>query len=143
MAIILQPDYKWVASFNNAGNLVAVQSVVPMYQNKPMIIQGRGNWNLGNVFERADKMTTVTGFGSFFWLIKVMSVNQYDYIQDTYTVGGNSLSAKMTVRTRSKGDDTTFANYSAVLRLPKIGDLERRQDAYLNVRLTFIEEAAL
>lgn len=142
MATILQPDLKWVASFNNAGNLVAVQSVVPTYQGKPMIIQSRGSWE-SVVRSKANKHSYETGFDIFVWTVPVMGVNQYDYIQDTYTVGGISLSGEMTVRTRSKQDDDTYANYSAVLRLPKQSTLRRKQDSYQNVPLRFIVEAAL
>lgn len=142
MPIILQPELKWVTSFNNAANLVVVQSVVPMYQGEPMIIQSRGRWE-SIVRTRADKHLYETGFDIFSWLVPVMGVNQYDYIQDNYTVGGVGLSGNMTVRTRSKQDDDTYANYSAVLHLPKQNTLTRKQDAYLNVLLRFIVEAAL
>lgn len=141
--MITPQGYKLVAGYNNAMTLVAVETAFPLYQGKPLIMQGRGTWNVGEEFERADKGLALTGYQVFKWLIPVMGVNQYDFAQDTYCTGGTGQSGKTTARHRSKDDDDTFANYNAMLRLPQQYKLQRKYDAYLGVEIVFIVEAAL
>lgn len=141
MAQILQPEYQWVLNLNNAVNLVAVQSVVPTFQNKPMIIQGRGRFIDGTPFERADEAITILGKARFSWLIPVMSTVQYAFMRNTYASGG--YFARMTVRTRNSLD--SFANYSATLQIPTLETIgeSRRSDVYRNVVLNFVVRAVL
>lgn len=141
--MIFRLGHKIAAGWNQAGSLAYIEDAVVWYQGKPLIIRSRGGWDEGIERDRADKLSTITGFQIFEWAAPVMGANQYDNLQDTYTVGGTSLRGKVTVRTRSINDDDTFANYNAVLVLPKRKDLERKFDAYLNVKLRFIVEAAL
>lgn len=140
MTVILQPDYKWADGFNNVVGFLTVQSDVPAYQNKPMIIQSRGRFEDGELFERADGVIVTIGKNVFTWLIPVMSVTQYAYIR-AKSPGGTGYYWKATVRTRNSLD--AFANYSATLQIPRPSDLERRADAYRNVILRWSVEAAL
>lgn len=136
-------QYALAVGFNSAGSLVNVETGVPTYQGHPMIVQGRGTWDEGIERERADKLSTLTGFQIFKWVVPVMGVNQYEYMQTTYTTGGNSLRGKVTVKTRSVSDDDTYANYNAVMHLPKRTDLDRKQNAFVKVEITFVVEGAL
>lgn len=137
---ILQ-GYKWAASFDNATALKNVEVDVPVFQNKPFYVHGQGSWDEGIARVRADKLISVAGFQSFIWIADIMSDEQYNYIQATYTPGGIGLSAKMTVRTLNRAG--VFANYNAVLRLRKKSELERIWGAFRNVPLAFLVEAAL
>lgn len=141
--MIYRLGHKIATNWNNAAGLAYIEDAIVWYQDKPLIIQSRGRWDEGIERERADKLSTITGFQTFDWFAPVMGANQYDNLQDTYTTGGTGLRGKVTARTRSMNDDDTFANYSAVLVIPKRKDLERKFDAYLNVKLRFIVEAAL
>lgn len=140
MTVIFQPDYQWAAGFNNVAGFVTVQSDVPSYQNKPMIIQSRGRFVDGELFERADGVIVTLGESGFSWLIPVMGITQYAYIR-AKSPGGTGYYVKQTVRTRNSLD--AFANYSAILHIPRPSDLERRSDVYRNVVLRWIVEAAL
>jgi hypothetical protein len=135
--------YALAAGYSSAGSLVNVETSFPTYQEHPLIVQGRGTWDDGIERERADKLSTLTGFQIFKWKLPVMSMAQYDYAQDTYTTGSNGLRGKVTVTTRSIADDDTWANYNAVMHLPKRTDLERKQDAFLDVEIIFVVHEAL
>jgi hypothetical protein len=136
-------QYSLAAGYDAAGSLVNVETGFPTYQGHPLIVQGRGTWDEGVERDRADKLSTLTGFQTFKWLIPVMGVSQYEYAQLTYTTGGNSLRGKVTVKTRSLADDDTYANYNAVMHLPKRADLERKQNAFVKVEILFVVESAL
>lgn len=140
MALIPHQDYRIVVAFNNAPNLVNIEIAIPLYRDKPLIVQGipldGGIHRIG-----ADKSIYRTGFSMIEWLAPCMGRNQYYFIQDTYTRGGNSFDGPVTIRTRF--DDTTFANYSATLQLPKPSTLQRKYDSYLGVMLRFVIEAIL
>lgn len=138
MTILL--GYQWAAAFDNAAELAAVETNVPTYRSRPLLVRD-APFDDGLIRGRADKLSETTGFQTFDWIFDLMSVAQYRYIQDTYTVGGTSYSGKLTVRTRDR--DGAFANYNAVLRLPKGSELTRFRDCYRDVRLHFIIEEAL
>lgn len=138
-APILQ-GYQWASGFNNASGLVAVEVDVPSFMNNPFYVHALGAWDEGVVRTRGDMTLGAYGFQRPTWIADIMSDVQYNYIQ-AKTPGGNGLSVKMTIRTLNQA--SVFANFSAVLHLPKKSDLERRWDAYKNVPLVFVIEAAL
>lgn len=133
--------YKWAAGFSNTSGLKAIERDVPTFMGKPFYVHGQGSWDEGITHMRADKLISTTGFQRFTLIADVMSDVQYNYIQATYSPGGTGLSAKMTVRTLNRSG--SFANYSAVLHLPKKSDLQRVWNAFRAVPLLFIVEAAL
>lgn len=133
--------YQWAAGFNNAAGLKAVEMDVPVFRNMPFYVHAIGSWDEGVARARADKLVTIGGFQRFAWGVDLFGDAQYNYIQSTYTAGGTGLSAKMTVRTLNRAG--AFANYSAVLILPKKTELERIWNAYRSVVLQFVVEAAL
>lgn len=138
-APILQ-GYQWASGFNNAAGLASVETDVPTYMNNPFYVHALGAWDEGIVRTRGDMTLGVYGFQRVTWIADVMSDAQYNYIQ-AKSPGGNGLSVKMTIRTLDRA--SAFANYSAILHLPKKSGLERRWDAYRDVPLVFIIEAAL
>lgn|SRR5574341_428623 len=135
--------YQWATGFNNAAGLANVETDIVEYRNQPLIVSGRGTFDEGIIRSRSDKTAYATGFNSFTWFISVLGEDQYDDIQSSYTPGGTGYSAKMTVRTRNRSGD--FANYNAVLRLPKKSELERirGQAGFRNVELRFLIDSAL
>lgn len=126
--------YGWSGTPNN------VETTFPTYQGHPLIVRGRGLYDPGIIRTRADKLDYLTGFSTVIWRIKVLSVAQYNYFQDTYTVGGNSYSGKVTIRTRNTDD--AFANVNAVLKMPKASTLTKHPtaDAYRDVEIRFVVE---
>lgn len=140
MTTSLLTGYQWASGFNNAGALLAVENDVPTFRNKPFYIHALGSWDEGILRARADKTVIATGFNRITWIADLMSDTQYNYIQ-AKSPGGNGYSVKMTIRTLTRA--SAFANYSAVLQIPKKTDLDRIWNAYRNVALVFIIEAAL
>lgn len=140
MSIPILQGYQWASGFNNASGLVSVENDVPAFQNNPFYVHALGAWDEGIVHTRGDMTVGVYGFQRVTWIADIMSDVQYNFIQ-AKTPGGNGLSVKMTIRTLSQA--SAFANYSAILQIPKKNDLERIWGAYRNVALLFIIEAAL
>lgn len=140
MSGIVLSGYQWASGFNNAGALTAVETDVPTFQNNPFYIHALGSWDDGILRTRGDMTIGRYGFQRVTWVAGLMSDAQYNYIQ-AKSPGGNGFSVKMTIRTLSQA--TAFANYSAVLHLPKKADLDRVWNAYRNVQLLFTIEEAL
>lgn len=135
-------NYQIAAGWNAAGSLANIETAFPKYQNKPLIVRAR-RFNEGIKRIRGDKQRSTSGFQSFVWFCKVLSVAQWNYFQDNYSSGGSSYSGKVTVRTR-KSDDT-YANFNAVMHLPDPSEMDSSLigDAYRNVEIRFVVEAAL
>lgn len=140
MTTSLVQSYQWASGFNNAAGLVAVALDVPTFNNMPFYVHSLGSWDDGILRNRADKTLGRYGYQRLTWIADVMSDTQYNYIQ-AKSPGGNGFSVKMTIRTLTQA--SAFANYSAVLHLPKKSELNRIWDAYRSVPLLFIIEAAL
>lgn len=133
-------DYKIASGWNNAAGLANIETQFPRYQNKPLIVRGRG-FNPGIKRIRADFQVYATGKQTIRWRFRVMSIAQYNYFMSNYTTGGNSYSGKNTIRTKNVGD--TYANYSVTSQLPSPDELQTKADAYLDVVITHVVEAAL
>jgi hypothetical protein len=131
-------NYQWASGFGNTEAFVNVEDDVTKYRNKPLIVSGRARFDDGILRTRADLLRYLTGLKSFTWTVPVMSIAQYEYIQTNYTVGGNSFSGRMTIKTRISDD--TYADFNAILYLPKQPELTRTRtgDAFQNVTLTFV-----
>lgn len=140
MTMAILQGYQWATGFNNASALKSVEVDVPTFQNKPFYVHAMGGWDGGLLRPRGDKTIGVYGFQRITWIADLMSDAQYNYIQ-AKTPGGNGFSVKMTIRTLNQA--SVFANYSAVLQLPKKAELDRIWNAYRNVALVFTIEAAL
>lgn len=136
--------HQWIGGFNNAATLKTVSDDVPTFQGQLFIVRSK-KIDPGILRVRADGAIAVTGFNTLTWLADGMSDEQYLYIQSTYTPGGTGYSANMTIRTLTgyPSGVATFANYNAILQLPKRSDQQDILNAYTGVALTFRIVAAL
>lgn len=134
-------QYKIAAGWNNAAGLANVEDQFPRYQNKPLIVRGRGGFSPGVRRIRGNFSVSYSGKQIIRWRIRVMGINQYNYWQANYTTGGNSYSGKNTIRSRNGSD--SFANYSVTSQLPSPDTLETKGDSYQNVEIIHVIEAAL
>lgn len=141
MTTALLQGYQWATGFNNVPGLKAVEMDVPTFRGKPFYVHALGAWDPGVVRMRGDGTEGTYGFKRPTWLADVMGLAQYNYIQATYTPGGIGMSAKLTIRTRNGQD--VFANFNAILYLPKKSELQRRWDAYRDAPLVFSIREAL
>ena len=140
----MSSDHKWAAGFNNAAGLALVSSDVPSFQGVVFRVRSKP-LDEGIVRTRGDKTAGVYGFQTVIWYVDAMSDQQYLYIRSTYTPGGTGLSAKMTIRTLTgyPSGVATYANFSAVLHLPKRAELDDILNAFTGIQLRFVIEAAL
>ncbi len=134
-------DYKIIPGFDNSGTLVSIETVLPVYRGGVVgILQSRGSFTPGLIRPRADRLRTTSGYSFVEWLFPYLSIAQWDFIQTTYTVGGNSYSGKVTIRTLSEAN--AFTNLNAYLYLPQQADFEIIQDALLDVIIPFSIDGA-
>jgi hypothetical protein len=88
-------------------------------------------YNPGSVKLRVDGQVYNTGFASVDWKFDTLFRDQWRYLQQNYTFGGNSYSGTVTAVTLNPAG--TYAPYNAVLILPNLPQLERNFVAYRNV----------
>jgi hypothetical protein len=134
--------YQLAAGWNGAGSLVDIQSIIPTGDRRFVAPQGYSGFDEGVLRVRLDKQRYLTGHTSFPWLFDVLTVAQYRYLMATYTTGGNSYSGKVTARTRIPSSGA-FANYNAILYLPKLPELTRKYLSYRDVVIQFVDAVAL
>jgi hypothetical protein len=99
-----------------------------------------GNYDHGAFELRGNGTRITSGFALVTWLIGVVSREQHYYLRTTYCGGG--YSGLVTVRT-TVGDASTFANYNAVLLLPKDIDGDYRIKQFVDYPMVFTRLVAL
>jgi hypothetical protein len=134
-------DYRIAAGHNNTAGLVNVEDIAPPGDRAFYPPSAYSSYNVGAIRLRLDGTAYTAGMPSVEWLFDVMTRAQWRYLQDTYTVGGNSHSGKVTVRTRDM--DGAYTNYNAVMILPRLVDLERSFTLYRRVIVRFIRLEAV
>lgn len=135
-------DYQIAAGYNNAGGLQNVEDILPLANNRQTFLaKGWGNIDEGIERERADGTTYTTGFTIITWQLSVLSIEQWAYLQTNYSTGGNSLSGLVTIRTRVT--NKTYANYNAVMKLPKLSEFDKEFGIMRNAEIRFVRAEAL
>lgn len=136
-----QPDYQLAYGNNNAAGLTAIESIIPPNDVGFYPLEGWAGYDDGIVNIRQDGLTIISGYPSAVWLFRVMTRAQLRYLYAHYTVGGNSLSGYITVRTMIK--DGTFANFNGVILLPKLPDVNRKLSRIRDVNIRFARLVAI
>jgi hypothetical protein len=131
--------YKIAAGYNNAGSLVNIETIVPTGDSAFWPPEGYGGYRPGESVVRADGTEYVAGFASTVWHFKRLTRAQYSYLQSTYCGGG--WSGKVTIATRIGA--TSYANYNAILWLPKPADANRTFIRWIDIDLRFTRMVAL
>jgi hypothetical protein len=137
-------DYQIATSLNNAAGLQDVETAFSTYKNRPVVVSSPGIVSQGVKRDTPAGGIATSGKQIVEWRINVLSEKQYDEFQDTYATDTGGMSGDVTIRTRVDNTNT-FANYSAKMRLPDRGELEKRNaaKAFLDVVITFTIQAAL
>lgn len=135
------PEYKIVSGWNNASTLRSIESIIPSNDKPFPPPNAYSGFDAGQAIIRGDGQIYLAGFGAFSWAFKGLTRAQYQYLMATYSTGGNSYSGKVTVRSRIQ--DGTFANYNAILLLPKLPELQRTRTVYQDVEIRFTRLVAL
>lgn len=132
-------EYAIAAGWNNPALLKALESITPVGDKPFRPPNAYSAFNPGTLRLRADGIAYVEGFASTTWTLSVMTRAQYRYLMANYTIGGNSYSGKVTIKTMTPAG--TYTNYNAIMLLPIMPDLDRAFKIYRNVQIKFIRLA--
>lgn len=128
-------DYRIAAGNNNAAGLVNIESITPT-SDKPFSAPNNfGQFDPGQFRIRADGKVYVAGFGVASWVFSAMTKAQYRYLMETYC--NNSYSGLVTIRTRTDDPDT-YANYNAVMILPKLPEMRKVTSGFADCSVRFM-----
>jgi hypothetical protein len=132
---------KWAAGFDNSAGLVEVRRDLPAFPGQAYGADpATQSDSPGNIQVRADRQSSVNGYRSIIWRFGFITRAQWADIQSTKTIGGNSYSGPVTIRTLD--EDNTYTNLNAYMYLPPRSELERDGDFFLDVEITFSIEGA-
>lgn len=136
-------QYALAAGHGQAGSLVNIETIKPtgdLYFLYPSLAPNKVI--RGVLRRRLDGNDYVTGLASLTWLFGALTRAQWRYLQDTYTVGGNSYSGPVTVRSNS-GEGGAYANYNAIIHVPPMHTLQYKPGGFPDVEVQFSNLEAL
>jgi hypothetical protein len=114
--MVWYPEYKIAVGWDNVAGLTTLEGLTVTDDIQPFIYpKGVKQFDAGIRKTRADGTDYFVGWGSTRWVFGVLTWRQWAYIKQTFCAGG--YSGNVTVRTRTSG--LTYANFNAVLKLPK------------------------
>lgn len=122
LIIVRQPDYQIAPLYNNAANFRVLEGYVP-----PGDVRGFPpcrtwpNFDPGDIQIDGLGLDSYDGYPTTAWLLAFATPIQDAWLSDTHCSGGRS--GLVTIRTLTSRFGT-FANFNAVLRLPKLVDSE-------------------
>lgn len=131
-------EYAIAPNHNNAVGLVVVHTTA-VGGKYFAHIQGVGTFDPGEERVYSDGSRDDVGEGLFAWLSTRMTWAQYEYVIATPLQ--TRRSNRVTVRTRRNG--AAYANYNAILTLPKTSELTRVFGYYLDVVWRFTQVNAI
>lgn len=137
---IFYPDLKIAANWNNAAGLAAWESITPSSDRAFFAPRIFGTYDPGSRRIGTDGLDTFAGYGSVDLLWEAITKLQERYLRETYC--SNGYNGKVTVRLRTDDPDT-YANYNAILKLPKLNESANRFNAWQNYRARLIKLVAL
>lgn len=139
--LIFYPDYQIAVGWNNAASLRSIESITPTNDSAFPPPSAYNGFDAGSVLVKGDGQTYLSGFAAFTWRFSHLTWAQYQYLIATYSTGGTSYSGKVTVRSRIQTG--SFANYNAILLLPKLPELQRTRKIYRDVEIRFTRLVAI
>ena len=139
---VFYPDYQIAAGNNNVAGLVAIESITPAGDHAFFCPRGYGFYNPGDFKIRGTGLMFNSGFPSVTWRFTVMTFEQDYYLRNTIFGDSAAWSGLVTVRTDARREGT-FANYNAVLILPKPVELTWRAPVFVDYDLLYTRLVAL
>lgn len=130
-----QYEYAIASGYNNAAGLVNIELLSAGGKLFYAVAVAGSDVDLKT---QEDGVGFESGFPQLVWTSNVTRA-QYAYIRDTVLSG--SYSAPVTIRSRY--DDTSYANYNAILTIPRTRQLKRNYDLYEQMEWTFTRVVAL
>lgn len=139
---MIPPQYQYeIASGYNQATLTNIEAIKPpggTYFYPPSAYSA---FNPGTVRIRVDGQIYNTGFPSATWHFDTMFRDQYQYLMQNYSTGGNSYSGTVTVQTRAVNG--SYVPYNAVMVLPTLPEMERNFISFRNVSVKFTRLQAI
>jgi hypothetical protein len=133
-------SYAIAAGNDNAAGLVNIENITPSGDNAFYPPAGIGTYNPGDFRMRGDSTLYLAGYASCEWVFRKITRAQLRYLMDTYC--SSSYSGKVTITTKTDNANT-YANYNAVMLLPKLVESARNFTIYSDYRVRFIKVEAL
>lgn len=133
-------SYAIAAGHNQAASLINFERIQPTGEPYFLAPQNFGHFDPGAIRIRGNGTIYLAGFGSTSWIIEAITKGQFRYLMETY--GGNSYSGLVTIKTRTDDPDV-YANYNAVMRLPKLEEMRKVTSGFADCRIRFHRLVAL
>lgn len=131
-------EYSLAPNFSNTASYIVVEDTA--ISGKFFCrVQGLGRFDPGEERVYIDGTRDDVGDGLFSWLSTWMTLDQYAYVLATILQGRRSN--RVTARTRLNG--LTYANYNAILTMPKTSTLSRTYGYYTDVVWQFSIQGSL
>jgi hypothetical protein len=120
---VRQANYQIAAGNNNAAGLVTLEGTQADAEDYPRTfgtVRSYGFYDPGLQRVKPSGEKQFSGYPTTSWQLAVVTKAQEKYLRDTYCSGG--YSGLVTVRTTTDNNDDSFANYNAVIWLPKLSE---------------------
>jgi len=116
MTYIFDPELKIAAGFNNADELVSVNSIIAPGDTRPFVApMAWYNFSPGTFKICLDQTRYISGKPNTAFEFTFLTKNQWLYLSDTYC--GSGYTGEITIRTKTR-DYSAPANYNAIMYLP-------------------------
>lgn len=137
---IWQGQYQIAPGHNNTAGLRGLEGIIVVPGTRPFtVFKGWGNYNPGQTVINGLGLEQYSGFPTTQWLFGAVSRSQVYYLMTTYCSG--SYSGLVTLRTSTDvvdgAGDPVFAVFNAVLRLPKLNEIQWRGNKAPNYALNY------
>lgn len=129
-------SYAIAVGNDNAAGLVNIENITPSGDKTFYPPAGVGTYDPGQFRLRGDQTLYISGHASCEWVFRKLTRAQVRYLMDTYC--GSSYSGKVTITTKTDNANT-YANYNAVMILPKLNESGRNYTIYTDYRVRFVK----
>jgi hypothetical protein len=135
-------NYKLAAGYNQAGSLATLEGILPsgdIFAFQP-VSGGFQDYDPGVLKIGPTGEYRVGGYASTVWRLSFVTAKQEAYLRDTFCSSGHS--GEVTMRTDTV-TALSFANYNAVILLPKRSDLIYKDGVFRDYRILYTRLVAL
>lgn len=107
-------EYSVVADYNNAANLMNIETLFDASNKKFEVVSGHPAYEPGSERTLSNGLPDWQGYPHTQWISGVMHWSGYLYLYTT--ILNNSYANYVTMRTRTKGG--AYSNFNAILKIP-------------------------
>lgn len=127
--MVFFPNHQLAAGNNNAAGLSAIETILAGYGSINNLFPSVppktwGTYDPGQLQIRAGGLSTFSGYPTLPWPFGFIIWAQIEGLKTNFCSGGYSGLVTVKTRTDTHG---TYANFNAVINLPKLSDFNERQ----------------